>query len=209
MTIENMSNEELKAALQEDIAAADAAYEGTYSEQEGELEENTQETESEVQDGGQEQEEEVSQPEEKVLPKTKSIQKVLSERNELRKRIAELEAQAGTSKEVDLEYINKVAERVAYDIIEEKDFFGNNPDAVELKDEIKTLAKEHNLDLDKAYKLYLLDNNPDELRVQANKQNAKKLSTPSYSASKLKATPKAAELSSAELAAQLNDLVKK
>lgn len=93
MTIENMSKEELDAALLNDMnAAEDSADEGTNSEQEGELEENSQEEETESDDGGQEEEVEDSEPVEK-LPKSKSIQKVLSERNELRKRIQELEAQ--------------------------------------------------------------------------------------------------------------------
>ena len=93
MTIDNLSAEELNEALLNDINAEDnSSYEGTNSEQEGELEENTQEEEVESEDGGLEEEAEASEPVEK-LPKSKSIQKVLSERNELRKRIQELEAQ--------------------------------------------------------------------------------------------------------------------
>lgn len=202
--IDNMSNEELTQALQEDISAADEVGEGTYSEQEGELEENTQEEESEEVDGDPQPKEESSEPPKK---ESKSIKKLLSERNEMRKRIQELESMAWTSKEVDIEYINKVAEKVASELIYEKDFFKENPDALEIKDDIKELARDHNLDLERAYKLYMLENNPEELRIQENKKSAKKLSSPSYSNSKLRAMPNPRELSSDELAWELKKMI--
>lgn len=208
MTIENMSKEELNEALLNDIAAEDSAYEGTNSEQEGELEENTQEEETETQDGGQEEEVEVSEPVEK-LPKSKSIQKVLSERNELRKRIAELEAQVWTSREVDMEYINAIAKQAAVELRNEDNFFDEFPEAIELKQKLKEMTNVHNVDLNMAYNMYLMINNPDELRIQENKKNAKKFSSPSYSASKLKSTPSASDLSTGELESKIKELIGK
>lgn len=203
--LDSMSQEELTDALQADIAAADNAGEGTYSEQEGELDENTQEDEQEEENGDSNPESESSEP---VKKESKGIKKLLSERNEMRKRIQELESMAWTSKEADIEYINTVAVKAAMDMIQEQKFFEANPDAVEIEEDIKEIAKEHNLDLARAYKLYMLDADPEELRVQEAKKSAKKLSSPTLSNSKLRATPKAAELSADELAWRLKDMIK-
>jgi len=108
-----------------------------------------------------------------------------------------------------MEYINTIAEKAASELMYEKDFFKDFPDAIELKQELKEMSKEHNLDLDRAYKLYLMENNPDELRIQENKKNAKKFSSPSYSASKLKSTPAPVDLSTGELESKIKELIGK
>lgn len=108
-----------------------------------------------------------------------------------------------------MEYINTIAEKAASELMYEKDFFNDFPDAIEHKQTLKEMAKDHNLDLDRAYKLYLMENNPEELRIQENKKNAKKFSSPSYSASKLKSTPSASDLSTGELESKIKELIGK
>jgi hypothetical protein len=204
MTIENMSKEELDQALLADINAEDNSQEGTNSKTEEELE--TPQEEPKPTDDGQKEE---AKPNDQALPKSKSVQKILSERNELRKRIKELEESVGTSRELDIEYVNAIAEKAASELMYEKEFFSEHPEAKEQKAKIKELAQEHNLDYDRAYKLLMLESDPDELRVQENKKNAKKLSTPSYSSDSLRAAPSAKDMSTKELESKIKELIGK
>jgi len=48
-------------------------------------------------------------------------------------------------------------------LIEEKFFFRDNPDAQEIAEDIKIVAKEHNMDIATAYKFHLAMTNPEAL----------------------------------------------
>ena len=98
------------------------------------------------------EEEEVEVTEKPQTQKKKSnIEKLLSERNQLKARLAELESKYDKSS---LDDMGTLAQEMAEKIIEEKLFFRDNPDAVEKADTIKQIAKEHNFDLQTAYKVY-------------------------------------------------------
>jgi hypothetical protein len=212
MEIEKMSKEELDQALLADITAEDNSAEGTNSETEEELE--TPQDQSKSNDDGQKEEE--RSDDQKELPKSNSVKKILSERNqarserdELQKRIKEIEGSVGTSRELDIEYVNAIATKAASELMYESEFFSSNPEAKEHKTKIKEMAQEHNLDYDRAYKLLMLESDPDELRVQENKKNAKKLSTPSYSSDSLRAAPSAKDMSTKELESKIKELIGK
>ncbi len=108
-----------------------------------------------------------------------------------------------------MEYINAIAKQAAVELRNEDNFFDEFPEAIELKQKLKEMTNVHNVDLNMAYNMYLMINNPDELRIQENKKNAKKFSSPSYSASKLKSTPSASDLSTGELESKIKELIGK
>ena len=125
----------------------DDAPESTEVEEETETEEVTDE------DG------EDSEPEQKKVedtqPKKKSnsnFAKVLAERNALRRQLQE-KIDSSYDKE-SMKDIESLIEERADRKIEEKLFFRDNPNAKELADEIRSVASEHNMDIETAYKFY-------------------------------------------------------
>ena len=193
MGIENMSEEELNAALLAEINPEDntAEFDSTINEEEVSYdEEETEENSAEEEDII----EEVVEPV-KDKPKNKNnVAKILSEKNKLAQRVKELESMVWTDRDTDLEYINATATKVALDIIEERDFFKENPEAIEVKDILKWEDYAW-LGLDRAWKLYQVENNPESFQIKQNKANAKKYDTSGYSSPKLKTSKPTSELS--------------
>lgn len=199
--IDNMSPEELNQALLADINAEDntAELDSTTNDDETSYEEETQEESADEEtETNSEEEVEVKQD----VKKKSNIKKVLSEKNYWKQKAKELEARSSEYREEDLDYINTTAAKVAWDIIEERDFFKENPDAIEVKDILKS-EEYAGLELERAWKLYQLEHNPEELQIKTNKANAKKYNTTWYSSPKLKAEKPVNDLSLEELKARL------
>jgi hypothetical protein len=100
-----------------------------------------------------------SEPEQKKVedtqPKKKSnsnFAKILAERNALRRQLQE-KIDSSYDKE-SMKDIESLIEERAERKIEEKLFFRDNPNAKELADELRSVASEHNMDIETAYKFY-------------------------------------------------------
>lgn len=100
-----------------------------------------------------------SEPEQKKVedtqPKKKSnsnFAKILAERNALRRQLQE-KIDSSYDKE-SMKDIESLIEERAERKIEEKLFFRDNPQAKELADELRSVASEHNMDIETAYKFY-------------------------------------------------------
>lgn len=118
-----------------------------------EVEEETETEEVTDEDG------EDSEPEQKKVedtqPKKKSnsnFAKILAERNALRRQLQE-KIDSSYDKE-SMKDIESLIEERAERKIEEKLFFRDNPNAKELADELRSVASEHNMDIETAYKFY-------------------------------------------------------
>lgn len=197
MTIENLSDEELNEALKSELSQTDEGInESENVEDETEQESQDEETET--------SKEETETEQEQPKPKAKSnVPKLLQERNEMRRRIQELESQVWTDKDIDLEYINMKAQQIASETYYRNEFFKNTPWAYDVKDEIETLMQEHNLDIDRAYKLYLIEQDPEELKILNNKKNAKKFDVSAYPNKQNRVEKPVAQMTSEELKKQL------
>ena len=124
--------------------------------------ETTQEVEEEteeVQETESDEDGEDSEPEQKKVedtqPKKKSnsnFAKILAERNALRRQLQE-KIDSSYDKE-SMKDIESLIEERAERKIEEKLFFRDNPQAKELADELRSVASEHNMDIETAYKFY-------------------------------------------------------
>ena len=100
-----------------------------------------------------------SEPEQKKVedtqPKKKSnsnFAKILAERNALRRQLQE-KIDSSYDKE-SMKDIESLIEERAERKIEEFLFFRDNPNAKELADELRSVASEHNMDIETAYKFY-------------------------------------------------------
>lgn len=123
-----------------------------------ETSEEVEETE-EVQETESDEDGEDSEPEQKKVedtqPKKKSnsnFAKLLAERNALRRQLQE-KIDSSYDKE-SMKDIESLIEERAERKIEEKLFFRDNPQAKELADELRSVASEHNMDIETAYKFY-------------------------------------------------------
>ena len=198
MGIENMSDEELNAALlaeinpETQIAEDDSTTTSQY-------EETSQE--EETQEDSAEEEVEEQQPQD-IKPKKSNVAKILSEKNYWKQKAKELESKVWDSRETDLEYINATAAKVASEMYAENKFFDENPEAYEVIDILKW-EDYSGLDLDRAWKLYQVENNPEWYQIKQNKANAKKYDTTSYSNPKLKVEKPVKDLSLEELKQRL------
>lgn len=120
-----------------------------------EVEEETEETEEVESDEDGEDSEPEQKKVEDTQPKKKSnsnFAKVLAERNALRRQLQE-KIDSSYDKE-SMKDIESLIEERAERKIEEKLFFRDNPNAKELADEIRSVASEHNMDIETAYKFY-------------------------------------------------------
>lgn len=120
--------------------------------EEAEETEEVQETESD-EDGTD------SEPEQKKVEDTQTkkksnsnFAKILAERNALRRQLQE-KIDSSYDKE-SMKDIESLIEERAERKIEEKLFFRDNPNAKELADELRSVASEHNMDIETAYKFY-------------------------------------------------------
>lgn len=145
--------------------------------------ENTDDSEDDAGDDADNSSEstEETQEEEKSPPKKNksNIAKILSERNALRTELAELKAKQGYD-EKGVDFISKTAEDRANEIVDERLFFRDNPDAQEVADEIKEIAKNHNLSISNAYTLYIANTDPTRLLSE---QEKNKMSSNKYAPS--------------------------
>lgn len=196
--IENMSDAELNAALLAEMQEDNTAeIDSTINDDEetSQYEEVLETLTADKEDIT----EELVEPKKEEKPKNKSnVAKILSEKNKLAQRVKELESMVWDNRETDLEYINTTAAKVALEMIEERDFFKENPEAIELKDILKWPDYAW-LDLERAWKLYQVENNPEALIIQQNKINSKKINTTAYVQPKLKTSKPVNELSLDEL----------
>ena len=118
-----------------------------------------EETEDSPEENESDEDGEDSEPEQKKVedtqPKKKSnsnFAKILAERNALRRQLQE-KIDSSYDKE-SMKDIESLIEERAERKIEEKLFFRDNPNAKELADEIRSVASEHNMDIETAYKFY-------------------------------------------------------
>ncbi len=142
-------------------------------------EEETEAPESDEEPDNSEEEEEA--PQKSVQPKKKSwIQKVLSERNQLRARVAELEAKIQNNEHTTdefLEYTKTVSKQTAYETNEVQSLLETYPESARYMNELEWYADKTG-SLESAYKAFLAVNNP-ELYVKTfvSKQNQAKLNS--------------------------------
>lgn len=120
-----------------------------------EVEEETEE----VQETESDEDGEDSEPEQKKVEDTQTkkksnsnFAKILAERNALRRQLQE-KIDSSYDKE-SMKDIESLIEERAERKIEEKLFFRDNPNAKELADELRSVASEHNMDIETAYKFY-------------------------------------------------------
>lgn len=173
---ENLSEQEQDNLLRQEILASES---GTNDSNE---EEETQETETTQ----EETSDEVQDTQEK--PKQNKVAKILSEKNEwkrqaqeLKRQLEEKEANLWNDREWDLDYFDTRMEKKMAEKFEEIDFFNDNPEAKEIREELNEFRNENpNLSLDRAYKLYLAETNPSAL---LDKQTRNKLDANKYNAS--------------------------
>ena len=196
--IENMSDAELNAALLAEMQEDNTAEINSTINDDEETSQDEEVLETLTADK-EDITEELVEPKKEEKPKNKSnVAKILSEKNKLAQRVKELESMVWDNRETDLEYINTTAAKVALEMIEERDFFKENPEAIELKDILKWPDYAW-LDLERAWKLYQVENNPEALIIQQNKINSKKINTTAYVQPKLKTSKPVNELSLDEL----------
>ena len=196
--IENMSDAELNAALLAEMQEDNTAEIDSTINDDEETSQDEEVLETLTADK-EDITEELVEPKKEEKPKNKSnVAKILSEKNKLAQRVKELESMVWDNRETDLEYINTTAAKVALEMIEERDFFKENPEAIELKDILKWPDYAW-LDLERAWKLYQVENNPEALIIQQNKINSKKINTTAYVQPKLKTSKPVNELSLDEL----------
>jgi len=118
-----------------------------------------EETDESPEENKSDEDGEDSEPEQKKVedtqPKKKSnsnFAKILAERNALRRQLQE-KIDSSYDKE-SMKDIESLIEERAERKIEEKLFFRDNPNAKELADELRSVASEHNMDIETAYKFY-------------------------------------------------------
>lgn len=116
--------------------------------------------------------------------KSSNVAKLLAERNQLKARLKELEGKYDKDSLTDLE---SIAEAKAEKLIEEKFFFRENPDAELVKEEIRGLAENHNLDLRTAFALYQALDPQESAKKEAKKYSV--AGTTSSKSTSLKSDP--------------------
>lgn len=215
MTVESstLSQTELEAGVIAELQAMrgeDANDSGTNEETEETVE--TEDTEAETAEETSEEEPEAQEEQ----PKKKGVAKILAEKNafkskaeEQAKYIAELEAKLGESKETDVEYIKATAGQIARQMIADEAFYSANEYANENRESVEQYKTKHNLSTDAAYKLFLLENNPEELSVMMRKSESKKSAPPAVASTKLRAEKKPTDLSTDDLKAVLTNMYAK
>jgi len=132
-------------------------------EQDDDAPESTEDVEEETDESPEEnksdEDGEDSEPEQKKVEDTQTkkksnsnFAKILAERNALRRQLQE-KIDSSYDKE-SMKDIESLIEERAERKIEEKLFFRDNPNAKELADELRSVASEHNMDIETAYKFY-------------------------------------------------------
>ena len=118
-----------------------------------------EETEDSPEENESDEDGEDSEPEQKKVEDTQTkkksnsnFAKILAERNALRRQLQE-KIDSSYDKE-SMKDIESLIEERAERKIEEKLFFRDNPNAKELADELRSVASEHNMDIETAYKFY-------------------------------------------------------
>ena len=142
--------------------------------------EDTEATESTNEPDNSEEEEEAPQKSVETPKKKSWIAKVLSERNELRARVAELESKIQKNEHTTdefLEYTKTVSRQSATESQEVQSLLNTYPDSAQYIKQLDWLADQTG-DLESAYKAFLAVNNP-ELYVKTfvSKQNQAKLNS--------------------------------
>ena len=108
-----------------------------------------------------------------------------------------------------MEYISALASKIASEKIADDKFYSSNPSASEFKEKVEEYKKKHSLDTEVAYKLFLLEEHPEEFAVLGRKSEAKKSAPPAVANSKLRSEPKPAEMTTSQLEAELRKMLSK
>ena len=156
---ENLTPEQSDALILEALSPSSGTNEQEQYEDAPESTEEVEEETEEVQETESDEDGTDSEPEQKKVedtqPKKKSnsnFAKILAERNALRRQLQE-KIDSSYDKE-SMKDIESLIEERAERKIEEKLFFRDNPNAKELADELRSVASEHNMDIETAYKFY-------------------------------------------------------
>lgn len=138
-------------------------------------------------------------------PKKSNVPKLLSERNKFRNLYAESQKDAEKWKKIALESKTEDGEetqdsldarsrQITAEMIADARFYENNVDAIEHKEKIEEYKATHNLDIERAYKLFLIEEKPDDLLAIARKQSSKKIVPPAVVNTKLRTEKSPQEL---------------
>lgn len=156
---ENLTPEQSDALILEALSPSSGTNEQEQYEDAPESTEEVEEETEEVQETESDEDGTDSEPEQKKVedtqPKKKSnsnFAKILAERNALRRQLQE-KIDSSYDKE-SMKDIESLIEERAERKIEEKLFFRDNPNAIWMADEIRSVASEHNMDIETAYKFY-------------------------------------------------------
>ena len=156
---ENLTPEQSDALILEALSPSSGTNEQEQYEDAPESTEDVEEETEEVQETESDEDGTDSEPEQKKVedtqPKKKSnsnFAKILAERNALRRQLQE-KIDSSYDKE-SMKDIESLIEERAERKIEEKLFFRDNPNAIWMADEIRSVASEHNMDIETAYKFY-------------------------------------------------------
>lgn len=125
-------------------------------------ESDSEDTEDTSNSEDEEEEKKETATEQKPQKKHKNrYAQLLAERNAYKRQLDEKLSKEYSSDSIqDLEAL---ATQRAEQIVEEKLFFRDNPVAREMSEEIKSVAREHNMDIETAYKFHLAMTNPKAL----------------------------------------------
>lgn len=147
---------------QDDADEVDTDSETSIEEVTGEDSEPESEDTEDTSDSEDEEEKKETAAEQKPQKKHKNrYAQLLAERNAYKRQLDEKLSKEYSSDSIqDLEAL---ATQRAEQIVEEKLFFRDNPVAREMSEEIKSVAREHNMDIETAYKFHLAMTNPKAL----------------------------------------------
>ncbi len=216
MTAEEQANvlNELAALRGEDAA------ESTTSETEEETVAEEAETPEDSQAEEESQDSEAEEPDEdQPAPEKKgksNVPKLLEQRNKARQeadfwkaKAKELSDAAGGFDETNVEFVHATAKQIAAEMIADSKFYDANPEALEFKESIDAYKSKHSLGTESAYRLFLIEEKPEDFAVLARKKEAKKSAPPAVSNSKLRAEPKPADMSAKDLEKELRSMLAK
>ena len=183
---DNLTEQESDDLLRAEIfAQEDSNSDSGTNESQEQVEEATEEVETEEAETTEEESQEEANAETEEKPKKKSnVPKILAEKNEWKRkaleaneRIAELEGSLWTDVKSDKEYFENVVKSQISKEMETLTFFTANPQAFAVKEDLDLMIEENpKLSLERAYKFYLAETNPQALLDEQtqNKLNSSK-----------------------------------
>jgi len=214
-TMSEQDNSQLEAAIRKEFGAK--GKEGTNSEKE-EASENAEPVDAQAQESESEQNgdtQEAKETEKTEEKRRSGVPKILRERNELRRKVQELESKLNESPEansaeegeekIDLDAKIKEILRAEREQQETQQFFESNTEAKAKKKAIEALMDDHGLTVTDAWSLYLAKNDPKSLV----KNSTKAYSSPSVPNFGNRKDKSVASMSTDDLESELRNLHKK